>query len=92
VPLWQIAVFLVYAMRRVDCPRCGVVVEAVPWSDGKSQLTSSYRWFLAGLAKQLSRLEVATAFHATWESVYRSVQFAVEWGLQRRTLSTALSN
>jgi hypothetical protein len=26
VPLWQIAVFFVYAMRRVDCPKCGVVV------------------------------------------------------------------
>ena len=86
VPLWQIAVFFVYAMRRVDCPKCGVLVETVPWSDGKSQLTTAYRWFLAGWAKRLSWLEVATAFHATWESVYRSVQFAVEWGLQRRTL------
>ena len=27
VPLWAIPVFLVYAMRRVDCPRCGVKVE-----------------------------------------------------------------
>jgi transposase len=86
VPLWQIAVFFVYAMRRVNCPKCGVLVETVPWSDGKSQLTTAYRWFLAGWAKRLSWLEVATAFHATWESVYRSVQFAVEWGLQRRTL------
>jgi len=86
VPLWQMAVFLVYAMRRVDCPKCGVIVEEVPWSDGKSQLTTAYRWFLAGWAKRLSWLEVATAFHTSWESVYRSVQFAVEWGLQRRTL------
>ena len=30
VPLWQIAVVFVYALRRVDCPRCGVVVERVP--------------------------------------------------------------
>ena len=35
VPLWQIAVFFVYAMRRVDCPRCGVTVEQVPWAEGK---------------------------------------------------------
>jgi transposase len=27
VPLWNIAVFLVYSTRRVDCPRCGVKVE-----------------------------------------------------------------
>jgi len=30
VPLWAIPVFLVYAMRRVNCPQCGVVVEQVP--------------------------------------------------------------
>ena len=35
VPLWRIAVYFVYAMRRVDCPRCGVRVEQVPWCDGK---------------------------------------------------------
>jgi transposase len=27
VPLWGIAVFLVYTMRRVQCRRCGVRVE-----------------------------------------------------------------
>ncbi|MDF1579143.1 MAG: ISL3 family transposase, partial [Desulfuromonadales bacterium] len=26
VPLWGIAVFFLYAMRRVDCPRCGIKV------------------------------------------------------------------
>jgi transposase len=26
VPIWGIAVFLVYAMRRVNCPRCKVKV------------------------------------------------------------------
>jgi transposase len=26
IPLWGIAVFFMYAMRRVDCPRCGVKV------------------------------------------------------------------
>ncbi len=41
VPVWGIAVFLVYAMRRVSCPNCGVKVEAVPWSSGKHQLTDT---------------------------------------------------
>jgi transposase len=36
VPLWQIAVFFVYVMRRVDCRHCKrIVVEQFPWSDGK---------------------------------------------------------
>jgi transposase len=40
VPLWGFFVFLVYAMRRVDCRRCAaVVVEEVPWGDGKRTLT-----------------------------------------------------
>ena len=35
IPLWGFFVFLLYAMRRVDCRRCGaVVVEEVPWGDG----------------------------------------------------------
>ena len=50
VPLWGIAVYFVYAMRRVECPTCGVKVERVPWCDGKNQLTTTYRWFLAGCA------------------------------------------
>ena len=33
VPLWGIAVFFLYAMRRVDCPRCGVKVERIPWTE-----------------------------------------------------------
>jgi len=40
-------VVFVYALRRVDCPTCGVVVERVPWSNGKSRLTTTYQWFLA---------------------------------------------
>lgn len=41
VPLWQITVYFVYAMRRVDCPKCGVTVEKVPCCDGKNQLTTT---------------------------------------------------
>lgn len=86
VPLWQITVYFVYAMRRVDCPKCGVKVEKVPWCDGKNQLTTTYRWFLAGWAKQLSWKGVAETFDTTWQNVFRSVQHAVSWGLSHRSL------
>ena len=59
VPLWGLRVFFLYPMRRVDCPRCGVTVERVPWADGKHQLTTTYMWFLARWAKCLSWQEVA---------------------------------
>ena len=54
VPLWGIAVYFVYAMRRVDCPSCGIIVEEVPWGNGKHQATTTYAGFLAGWAKRLS--------------------------------------
>src|SRR5713226_4212721 len=81
VPLWALAVFLVYAPRRVACVHCGVKVERVPWAEGKSRLTTSYRWFLASWAKLLPWQQVANVFQTSWQSVYRSVQSAVRWGL-----------
>ena len=86
VPLWGIFIFLVYAMRRVDCKRCGVVVEQVPWAEGKHQQTTSYRWFLARWAKRLSWKQVAVVFGTSWEVVYRAVLMAVTWGLEHRSL------
>ncbi len=86
VPLWGIAVFFLYAMRRVDCPRCGVKVERVPWAEGKNHLTTTYAWFLARWAKRLSWKEVADSFQTTWDNVFRSVKMAVAWGLANRNL------
>ena len=87
VPLWNIAVFFVYALRRVDCPKCGVTVERVPWAEGKEHLTTTYRWFLARWAKRLSWKETAVAFNTTWDNVFRAVKHAVLWGLAHRDLS-----
>ena len=87
VPLWGILVFLAYRMRRVNCRRCGVTVEMVPWCDGKNQLTTTYRWYLATWAKRLSWSEVGSIFRTSWDSVCRAVEHAVEWGLRHRDLS-----
>src|SRR5436853_6853048 len=62
VPLWGIAVFYVYALRRVACPSCGIKAEQVPWAHGKEQLTTTYQLFLARWAKRLSWQEVADVF------------------------------
>ena len=87
VPLWGLLVFLAYRMRRLDCKECGVTVEMVPWCDGKNQLTTSYRWYLATWAKRLSWSEVGSIFRTSWDSVCRAVEHAVEWGLAHRDLS-----
>ena len=87
VPLWGLAVFFSYAMRRVECRSCGVRVEAVPWAEGKHHLTTTYAWFLARWAKRLSWTEVAEAFRTTWEHVFHSVEMAVTWGRDRCDLT-----
>jgi transposase len=80
VPFWGIVVFFAYAMRRVDCPTCGVKVEAVPWANGNHRQTKTYAWFLASWAKRLSWSEVAEAFHTSWHHVFTAVRRAVAWG------------
>lgn len=88
VPLWAIPVFFVYAMRRVDCPNCGVKVEKVPWADGKHQSTYSFRVFLACWAKRLSWKETAVIFGTSWDTVFRAVDWVVRWGLVHREIGT----
>jgi transposase len=87
IPLWGLKVWFLYQMRRVSCPDCGVKVERVPWADGKSTLTTQYRWFLARWAKRMSWKEVAEAFHVGWDRVFEAVKSAVSWGLKHRDLS-----
>ena len=86
VPLWGLLVFFVYAMRRIECPEHGVIVERVPWAVGKSPTTTTYAWFLASWAKKLSWQEVARSFRTSWDTVFRAVRLAVEWGLEHRAL------
>lgn len=81
VPIWQIGVFFVYAMRRVDCPECGVTVEEVPWCQGKQTQTRTYQWFLAKWAKRMSWQETARVFRTSWQSVFKAVKNAVFWGI-----------
>lgn len=87
IPIWGFAVFLLYQMRRVNCFRCGVKVELVPWGNGKRELTTTYMQYLAQWASKLSWKEVADHFNTSWEKVFSAVEYAVEWGLKHRDLS-----
>src|SRR6202158_6026108 len=89
IPVWGVVVFMLYRMRRVDCRQCGeVVVEEVPWGDGKHQLTRAYMLFLARWARKLSWQETAEAFHTSWDKVCDAVEYVVGWGLAHRTLAS----
>jgi transposase len=87
VPLWSLAVVLLYRMRRVDCRSCGVTVERVPWADGKHRACNVYRLFLAQWARRLSWTEVASVFGTSWGVVYRSIAWVVAYGLRARSLA-----
>jgi transposase len=86
VPLWGIATYFCYAPRRVECAEHGIVVEHIPWSDGKRPVTCAMMGFLARWARRLSWRETARTFQTSWEAVYRSVEWFVQWGLAHREL------
>ena len=87
IPFWGILVFFLYCMRRVNCRNCGVVVEQVPWAEGKHQLTKAYMLFLASWARKLSWKETAESFHTSWDKVCDAVEYVVAWGLLHRSLA-----
>lgn len=89
VPLWGVAVVLVYNLRRIDCRGCGVKVEQVPWAlaGGKSPMTLAFTVFLARWARRLSWSEVSEVFAVSWEAVYRALAQVVEYGLRHRDLT-----
>jgi len=87
VPMWRISVVLLYVMRRVNCEHCKrVVVEKVPWAEGKRRNCRVYEWFLGDWARSLSWKEVSIRFGTTWDTVRRAVEATVEWGLKHRDL------
>src|SRR5947209_15069427 len=75
IPFWGFLVFLLYSMRRVDCRRCeAVVVEEVPWGDGKRTRTRAYMLFLAGWARRISGKDTAEAFGTPGERVSNAAE------------------
>jgi transposase len=86
LPIWTFKSYYRYAPRRVDCPICGVKVEALPWGYGKDRMTISYQVFLARWAKRLSWKETAEIFETSWDTVFRAVKFVVDYGLAHRNL------
>jgi hypothetical protein len=79
IPIWGFFVFLLYTMRRVDCRRCGtVVVEEVPWGDGKRTLTKAYMLFPTArvnsfaICQCLAKMALESFSAATADSVTRA--------------------
>jgi transposase len=84
VPLWNIPVFIYYRPARVKCPQCGIKVEKIPWSHGKSSLSLPLSLAMATWSRLLPMDVVGRLFGVCWNAVYSAVKQAVEFGLACR--------
>jgi len=73
-----------YRPRRVDCPRCGVRVEDLPWAEPWARVTRGLSHAVARLARELSWKGTARQFALNWKSVAAIVRRAVQYGLRKR--------
>lgn len=56
-------------LRRVDCPRCGVVIELVPWGAPGSWFTHDFEDQAAYLAQRADKTTVAAMLRIAWVTV-----------------------
>lgn len=61
-------------------------MEQVPWAEGKHRACDAFRLYLSRWAKRLSWSETADAFQTSWDTVYRSVKWVVDFGMRERDL------
>lgn len=90
VPLWGIPIQIVYKPRRVDCETCGIKVESIPWTQGKSPLSVHLSVFLATLAREVSWQAVGRLFGFHWNTVRKAVKDVVDYGMKHRDMSKIL--
>ena len=70
-------VWLRYSLRRVDCPRCGVVVEFVPWAESQSWFTYEFEEQVAYLAQKMDKTTLSLLMRIAWRTVGAIVERVV---------------
>ena len=58
-----------YSLRRVDCPRCGVIVELVPWAESQSWFTYEFEQHVAYLAQKTDKTTLSLLMRIAWPTV-----------------------
>lgn len=90
VPLWGIPVTLIYSPRRIQCNNCGIKVEAIPWTQGKSPLSLPLSVVLATWSKLVAWNVVGQLFGFHWNTVRKAVKNVVDYGLANGDLGDLL--
>jgi transposase len=63
-----------YDTRRANCPRCGVLVELVPWAETSSWFTRAFEDHLGYLAQRCDQTTVGRLMRVAWETVGGVIQ------------------
>lgn len=66
-----------YDTRRVDCPRCGVKVEQVPWAETSSWFTRPFEDHVGYLAQRCDKTTISAMMRVAWETVGTIIQRVV---------------
>src|SRR5215213_8348052 len=69
LPILDAETWLIVPRVRLQCPRCGPTVEAVPWLDRYQRITTRLAAAIARLAQVLPIKQVAAWFAVGWETV-----------------------
>lgn len=69
--------WLRYDLRRVECPRCGVRVELVPWAEPGSVFTRDFEDFTAYLTQRTDKTSVSATMGIAWQTVGTVVERVV---------------
>lgn len=69
--------FIEIAKWRVDCPKCGVVVEELPWADADSRFTKAFEDQVAWLVQRCDQTTVSKLMRVAWRTVGRIVERVV---------------
>lgn len=80
--------WLVYDIRRVNCPDCGVVTEELPWARPGARHTRDFEDTVLWLAQRTDRTSVAALMRCAWDTVTAIINRGVAELLDSRRLKT----
>jgi transposase len=80
--------WLVYEIRRLDCPDCGIRTEELPWARPGARHTRDFEDMVLWLAQRTDRSAVSTLMRCAWETVTAIINRGVAELLDARRLQT----
>ena len=80
--------WLVYEIRRLECPDCGIRTEELPWARPGARHTRDFEDTVLWLAQRTDRTSVATLMRCSWDTVTTIINRGVAELLDTRRLHT----